>query len=50
MNKKIRNRANEIIRKYQLKDVNVDVGELIINYFLKHKIIKVNKNSNYIIK
>jgi 2',3'-cyclic-nucleotide 2'-phosphodiesterase/3'-nucleotidase len=33
-----------------VKDVNVDVGELIINYFLKHKIIKVNKNSNYIIK
>ena len=33
-----------------VKDVNVDVGELIINYFLKHKVIKVNKNSNYIIK
>ena len=33
-----------------VKDVNVDVGELIINYFLKHKTIKVNKNSNYIIK
>ena len=33
-----------------VKDVNVDVGELIINYFLKHKTIKVNKSSNYIIK
>ena len=33
-----------------VKDINIDVGELIINYFLQHKIIKVNKDSNFIIK
>lgn len=33
-----------------VKEVNVDVGELIINYFLKHNMIKVNKDSNYIIR
>ncbi|MGL5312638.1 MAG: bifunctional metallophosphatase/5'-nucleotidase [Peptostreptococcaceae bacterium] len=33
-----------------VKEVNVDVGELIINYFLNHKMIKVNNDCNYIIK
>lgn len=33
-----------------VKDISIDVGELIINYFLEHEITKVNKTSNFIIK
>ena len=33
-----------------VKEINVDVSELIINYFLKHHNVKVIQQSNYIIK
>ena len=33
-----------------IKEINVDVSELIINYFLKHHNVKVIQQSNYIIK
>ena len=33
-----------------VKEINVDVSELIINYFLKHHYVKVIQQSNYIIK
>ena len=45
MNKKIRNRANEIIRKYQLKDVNVDsLSEIITK--LGYTLVLFNKCAN----
>lgn len=33
-----------------IKEINVDISELIINYFLKHKNIKAIEKSNYLIK
>ncbi len=33
-----------------IKEINVDISELIINYFLKNKNIKAIEKSNYIIK
>lgn len=45
MNKKIRNSANEIIRKYQLKDVNVDsLSEIITK--LGYTLVLFNKCAN----
>ena len=33
-----------------IREINVDISELIINYFLKHNNIKISEKSNYIIK
>ena len=33
-----------------VREINVDISELIINYFLKHNNIKIVEKSNYIIK
>ena len=33
-----------------IREINIDISELIINYFLKHENIKAIEKSNYIIK